>query len=183
MTNFEKLDQPPINETILPRFAYPEKLDLTKGEEFLVDTAFAPFDPADFGLPKVAPSGDKIAIVGIVGIKNESFDFTEKPEATIALTRVTNKLNVDHYFMVADSIDENGSTTSSWTQLSLGTKFIIGRKPVEQRGSYTISGEQIIGKPFSQGVSRNHMQIERTEEGIRVSDLSANGTRVEGVKK
>ncbi len=154
-----------------------EHISLAKGESFLVDTAAeGVIDTTEFGLPSES-DGFNLRVVGAVEVKSHE----DAPEARIALVREVTPAGAELFHMVSQK-QGNASEPLSWNPLPLGLKVTVGRNNTTEDKTF-LDGSQLTGKPFSEGVSRKHFEIELTDEGILVTDTSTNHTDVEAVRK
>jgi hypothetical protein len=179
----EQLTQPKPAETINPNT---EIYKLQKGEGVILDVSQAAYPTEVLGeeLNGTLDSSRK-DVVGLVGsIDPEGRPPEDNPVQFAIVKYKEDSGDNESFFIVSDFKDQDGGVKKKWTQLPKGVPLTIGRQTADSIDNYDFKdGRDLTGEEFSKGVSRSHMSIELTENGINIDNFSGNGTEVQGVKK
>lgn len=159
-------------------------IESIKGSSFMIDGSHEAFPASDIGINLDSNiQGPDVLVVGKI-LDTPRTDVEEPNGLDLAVVRVDELNGSKSFFIVTDKIQEDGTIKKKWVPLSLGVKLTVGRGDDSSSGDPTfIDGKELTGKDYSLGVSRRHMSVELTSNGIQVEDLnSTNGTRVEAIK-
>lgn len=160
-----------------------ETITMHKGDSTLLDIAEQAYPIESLGEP-LDPSIDpnRMEVVGLVSsIAPEGYPSEENP-VQFALVKDREPSGADNLYIVSNFVDSNGEQKKKWTHLEKGVQLTIGRTTRENVTQHNfIDGRNLTGSEFSKGVSRTHMTVELTDEGVVIGDNSANGTEVQGV--
>jgi len=154
---------------------------MKKGDNFVIDASYDAFPVSEIGLER--GHDVNVAVIGKVSNSDKNFEQAEESGISFAVVRIDEQNGSETYHIVTDKLQEDGSVKKSWMSIPKNVKLTIGRGDESTRDDPTfIDGQRLSGKNLSNGISRKHMTLELTNQGIEVTDLSTNGTHIEAVK-
>ncbi len=157
-----------------------ERVDLKKGDAFVIDTAVdSVADNSEFGIPHESSGlSSKLAVVGVLEVNGKE----QRKAAKVTVVKETMAQNKFDLFWLVSSRQptEDDPSSQSWVPLPLGVKYTVGRSNTQGLPDF-LDGKKLTGKEFVDDVSRSHFEVSLTRDGVEVRDLSTNGTTVQGV--
>ena len=159
------------------------KEKLTEGESVIIDSNYDAFSVDDIGLSVDERTTEGAGVVAKVVDDTIGTDVEAKVGISFSVVRIKEKSGVDTFHMVSDKVDNEGNTIKNYITLAKGVKFTIGRLNAgSPEDGHMIDGKELVGENFSDSISRKHLTVELTDNGLEIKNLSRNGTSVEGVK-
>ncbi len=141
-------------------------------EEVILDTQGSLYDPAEIGLPRQSMNGEQIEIIGEAAIGGDGGIFGE-----MAFVR-SGTTSRGKIFLVELAKDEKGQSiaTGHWRSLNPSESVVIGRGSGAHM--HSLGGRSLDDVH----ISRKHLTVTLTPEGLKLKDTSTNGSAFRGKK-
>ncbi len=164
------------NEALSHNVPNPEAVYTNRGMEIVLDTN-AEFDkPEAFGIDSKSFSGP-VSIIGRLNLGSDD------DSLSFPIAKTVTPLGFEEYWLVPKKEGYNDEGRNAWIPIGdasrRGHPHGIGRD--NERS--TIDGTRLIGREFPDTVSRVHLAVESVDSGVKFTDLSTNGSLIEGTVK
>ncbi len=140
-----------------------------------LDTSHPMYEPYEIGLPSIHDNNEAVSVVGETTMRGHGKDYS------IALVKLKGATGEEDYFAVGLNADASGKQIATprnqWGRLHEALPLTLGR------GAGSVSGQEIFGVSFDEGISRKHMSIQMKGSNIVIEDTSSNGSSYIGNKK